>query len=298
VRLMSRSSRILNALSAVALSLGLLSIAGPATSATPAGWLRLAHLSPNTPPVDVYLYSLGNPKARVVLHHVSYGTVSPYLRAAAGVYTVEMRPAGATASSPPVLSTAVHVHAGDAYTVAGMGPAKGLRLQVLTDRLTSPPGHAMVRVIQASMREHLVTVRAGSSVIGTKLPFATATAYRAVPMGRLTIRAVGENEHALSTVTLNSGTIHTLVILDRSRHLGIDDLTDAAGTRFHPRTAPETGLGGTAPPRRPSSITWLAFIAAGLLLAGSGLVRFRRSRPSGGSGGSSLQASTSESATR
>src|SRR5690348_153892 len=25
------------------------------------GWLRLAHLSPNTPPVDVYLYSFGNP---------------------------------------------------------------------------------------------------------------------------------------------------------------------------------------------------------------------------------------------
>src|SRR5215470_12555872 len=106
---MSKSSRLIRALCAIALSVGLLSIAGPVMSATQNGWLRLAHLSPNTPPVDVYLYSLGNPKARLVLHHVSYGTVSPYLRAAAGIYTVAMRPAGAAASSNPVLSTAVHV---------------------------------------------------------------------------------------------------------------------------------------------------------------------------------------------
>ena len=57
--------------------------AGPAAAATahtPAssgyGWVRLAHLSPNTPPVDVYLYSYGKPNAMIVLHHVSYGTVS------------------------------------------------------------------------------------------------------------------------------------------------------------------------------------------------------------------------------
>src|SRR6266567_6669070 len=134
MKLTSRLSVFRNALAACALSAGLLSIAAPVSSAAaPTGWLRLAHLSPNTPAVDVYLYSFGNSHARVVLHHVSYGTVSPYLPAAAGVYTVAMRPAGATASSAPVLSTAVHLHVGDAYTVAGMGPAKGLRLQVLKD---------------------------------------------------------------------------------------------------------------------------------------------------------------------
>jgi len=279
VRLTSALSAFRHVLAACALSLGLLSIAAPATSAaTPAGWLRLAHLSPNTPAVDVYLYAFGNSHARVVLHHVSYGTVSPYLPAPAGVYTVAMRPAGAASSSAPVLSTAVHVHAGDAYTVAGMGPAKGLRLQVLKDRLTSPPGHAMVRVIQASMREHLVTIRAGTDLIGKNLAFATATSYQAVSHGRLTVRAAGETEHALSTLTLDSGTIHTLVVLDEPGHLRIDNLTDAAGSKFQPDGGgPATGLGGTAPPRA-SSMTWLAFIAAGLLLAMTGLIRFRRGR--------------------
>ena len=53
-----------NVIAACALSIGLVSVATPATSAAPGtGWLRLAHLSPNTPAVDVYLYSANNPRA-------------------------------------------------------------------------------------------------------------------------------------------------------------------------------------------------------------------------------------------
>src|ERR1022692_920000 len=65
MKLTSRLPVFCNVLAACALSVGLLSIATPATSAAPAtGWLRLAHLSPDTPAVDVYLYSLGHPHAR------------------------------------------------------------------------------------------------------------------------------------------------------------------------------------------------------------------------------------------
>ena len=92
------------------------------------GWIRLAHLSPNTPPVDVYLYSFGDPKAKTVLKHVAYGDVSPYMKVASGEYSVAMRAAGAKTGSPPVLSASVHIPPGAAYTVAGLGPAKALRL--------------------------------------------------------------------------------------------------------------------------------------------------------------------------
>jgi len=51
------------------------------------------------------------------------------------------------------------VSAGQAYTVAGMGPAAGLRLQVLNDTLAVPSGQVLIRVIQASLREHVVSVR-------------------------------------------------------------------------------------------------------------------------------------------
>jgi hypothetical protein len=115
---------------AVALTVGLLG-AGTAAVTAPmtqsVGYLRLAHLSPNTPPVDVYLYSFGHAQAMIVLKHVGYGTVSPYETVASGEYTVAMRSAGAAPSSKPVLSATINIAPGSAYTVAGMGPKAGLR---------------------------------------------------------------------------------------------------------------------------------------------------------------------------
>ncbi len=133
-------ARVFRLLGLAVLALGLLAGAAPASASAGSGWLRLAHLSPNTPAVDVYLYSFHNPKALVVVHHVAYGTISGYQKVPAGEYTVAMRAAGAPASSSPVISTSVNIRPGRAYTVAGMGPAKGLRLQVLHDRLTTPEG--------------------------------------------------------------------------------------------------------------------------------------------------------------
>src|SRR5271155_712537 len=106
-RIFSRLGRLAFLLASASVVLGMLGYATPAASAsasTGTGWLRLAHLSPNTPPVDVYLYSFHNPNAMIVLHHVAYGTISGYETVAAGEYTVAMRGAGAVSSSPPVLS--------------------------------------------------------------------------------------------------------------------------------------------------------------------------------------------------
>lgn len=248
------------------------------------GYLRLAHLSPNTPPVDVYLYSVGNPKAEVVLHHVSYGTVSPYLPAPAGTYTVAMRGAGAAPSSAPVLSTAVRVKAGHAYTVAGMGPHAGLRLVVLDDKLSAPAGRSMVRVIQASMRERQVTVQTRSTVqtkgdvLGHDLDFATATAFLPISRGDYTVRAQGGTESVSDQVKLASGSIHTLVILDSASRLKIIDLTDAVGSTVIPSTAPATGFGGTAAIAGPSLLPWAALTSIGLLVTAIGLITFRRGR--------------------
>ena len=150
-----------------ALLLGITRAASASTTSAGTGWVRLAHLSPNTPAVDVYLYSFGDPSAELVLHHVGYGVVSPYEALAAGEYTVAMRAAGAAATTKPVLSASLTVAPGGAYTVAGLGPESGLRLEVLQDQLTTPPGKALVRVIQASLQQHEVTVtwdgRAGRS---------------------------------------------------------------------------------------------------------------------------------------
>jgi len=272
----ARFAVIVRLLGFIVLTFGLLAGAASASASTGSGWLRLAHLSPNTPPVDVYLYSFGDSNAMIVLHHVAYGTVSGYEKVRAGEYTVAMRAAGASPSSAPVLSTTVDVKAGAAYTVAGMGPAKGLRLQVLRDRLTAPAGKALVRVIQASLQQHRVTVRAGHSVLARKLAFASVTSYRAVPAGTWSVSAAGPSSRTSATFSLAAGTIHTIVVLDDPGHLVLDNLTDAAGAAVAPAGAPATGLGGMAPHPGGIGVGWLALAAAGLLLSGAGIVLGRR----------------------
>jgi hypothetical protein len=260
-------------------SAGLAPAAAATSASAGSGWLRLAHLSPNTPAVDVYLYSFGDAHAELVVHHVAYGTVSAYQRLPSGEYTVAMRAAGAAASTPPVISATVNVHPGDAYTVAGMGPAKGLRLEVLPDRLRTPRGKALVRIIQASLVQHRVTIKAGSHVLVRNLPFAAVSAYRAVSPGTWSVHASGLTQGTHATITLSAGTIHTIVVLDDPGHLSLDDIVDASGSRVVPAGAPATGLGGTAPRPGSSNLRWLVLIGCGLLL---GLYGVRRAaRPAG-----------------
>jgi hypothetical protein len=254
--------------------------ASASTASSGTGWVRLAHLSPDTPAVDVYLYSFGDSSAELVLHHVSYGTVSPYESIAAGDYTVAMRAAGAAATTKPVLSATLTVTPGGAYTVAGLGPESGLRLQVLKDQLSTPTGKVLVRVIQASLQQHVVTVTWNGQPAVTSLAFGSVSSYQAVSPATATLHVSGASETANSTITLAAGTVHTLVVLDGSKGLVLDNFVDAAGSGNDPTGGVATGFGGTAP-KVPSPMPWVYLIGAGLVLATvGGLAASRRPHPS------------------
>jgi hypothetical protein len=256
-------------------------VAVPASAATGTGWIRLAHLSPNTPAVDVYLYSFGDPSAQLVLHHVGYGVVSPYEPVAAGDYSVAMRLAGAAPTTQPVLSASVAVAAGNAYTVAGLGPESALRLQVLHDQLGTPPGQVLVRLIQASLRDHVVSVSLGGQVLASSLAFGTVSGYRTVSPGTAAVRIADNGADAAASVTLAAGTVHTLVVLDGTNGVTVDNLLDAAGSAVAPAGGAATGLGGTAPRGPSSPLPWALVIMAGTLLAVTGGLRLRhRPHPS------------------
>ncbi|MGO9163745.1 MAG: DUF4397 domain-containing protein [Streptosporangiaceae bacterium] len=279
--LSGRAARLVRLAAAAGIALsGLVLFSPSASAAMGMGWLRLAHLSPNTPAVDVYLYSFDNPKAKIVLHHVSYGTVSPYEHVPSGEYTVAMRPAGASASSKPVLTTTIDVMNGDAYTVAGMGPESGLKLRVFTDRLKAPRNRALVRVIQASMAQNTVKVSIAGRTIAPALMFTSVTQYLSVKPGMLDLMAAGSTEHASEMVKLSADSIYTLVVLDSRGHLKIATLEDSAGSKVMPDGGAMMGYGGTAAQPGASLAPWAAIAGAGLAAAAGGfLMAGRRRRP-------------------
>ena len=252
----------------------------PAASAAPAaaseGWVRIAHLSPQAPAMDMYVYPFGNPGRPLVLKDVSYGAVSAYMAVSPGQYTVAMRGFGAPASSKPALTTSFMVSAGTAYTLAALGPDPGLRTEVLKDQMTTPAGKAVVRVLQASLKHHLVTVSYGPAVIARQLAFGTATSYTAVSPGAQTVRFTAPGHNTATPVTLAAGTVHTIVVLDDSSGLKADAVTDAVGSQIMPTGAVPAGLGGTAPRPSANPAPWLVMIAAGALLTVAALVRLRR----------------------
>jgi len=277
---LGRPGRRLVLLAAVTALLG-----GPVAAAAPAasaaasqGWVRCADLSPGAAE-DVYLYPFGNPSHPIVLMHEAYGSVSAYMPVSVGQYTLAMRPVGAPASSPPSVSTSFMVSAGTNYTVASLGSATSRRLKVLQDQMAAPPGQALVRVIQASVKQSQVTVSVGPDTLARQLAFGSASAYQAVAAGTRTVtfRAAGGN--VSMPVVLAAGSVHTIVVLDGTAGLKIDNLTDAAGSQDDPRGGAATGLGGTAPGGPgPHLAPWLATLASGLLLASAGAFGLRRSR--------------------
>jgi hypothetical protein len=243
------------------------------------GWVRCANLSQGTPE-DVYLFSFGDPENPTVLRHEGYGGVSSYMQLSAGEYTVAVRPVGAAASSPASITTSFMVSAGTNYTVASLGSAAaGRRLQVLQDQIAAPNGEALVRVIQASPKQPQVTVSIGADTLARQLALGSVTTYQTVQPGTLTVAFSTPDGHAAMPVTLAAGSVHTIVVLDGTSGLKIENLTDAAASQFAAKGGAATGLGGTAPgPPAPGLTPWLATLVGGLLLAVAGGFGLRRSR--------------------
>jgi hypothetical protein len=257
---------------------GLAFTSAPAGAATPS-YVRLSHLSPDTPKVDVYLTSYTRPEWRLVLKGVGYGAVSPYQRVAPDRYAVSMRQAGAPASSPPVLSTNVNAQSGKAYTVAGVGPYADLGLAVINDDLTLPAGgQSRARVLNGSARAKTVAVNAqGGPAVTKGIAFAKTTPYAAVPAGKWTLQVNSTAQpdlKATAPVTLSAGDVYSLVVLDApDGGLTLATHTDAVSAAVTPSGSVETGAGGTA-----GLPGWLPLGAGagGLALLAAAYVRSRR----------------------
>ena len=262
----------------VAIGLSILDVTPAAAAGV--GYVRLAHLSPDTPNVDVYFSSPSGAVPPKTIPGVGYGVVSDYLTVPTGTYAVAMRNAGAAAESPPVLTTQVTVEAGKAYTVAGVGRHADLGLRVIPDDLTLPDsGKARVRVVQASIQAPIldVSVASGSTIAGN-VAFASTTGYRDVNQGKWTVKLQQTGGGTNSTVQceLTGGHVYSLFVLDRPTGLTAELRTDASRRGAMPAGGVETGAGGSQPDSAGPAPALLAASLLTLIAAAFALSRARR----------------------
>ena len=272
------AARGLFAVLTLALSLGLTgALVTPAAAADEPGLLRVAHLSPDTPAVDVAVAPLpadGSPLTDPgpdLVAGLAYGDVGDFSGFPAGGYAVSVRATGSPASAPPVLSARVGVVPGGAVTVALSGPFADLALEVLPEDLSPPPpGSTRVRVLAAAAAaEPLDLSTDGGAVLATGLPFGGAGDPTAVPAGPAVLRVDDGRGTVDLPADLPAGSVATVLVLDRpDGGLELRLVVDATAPAVVPSGGVEAG-GGTPP-------SWSGWPVGALALAAAAVGNRRR----------------------
>jgi hypothetical protein len=257
----------------------------PASSAAPAGvgWIRLGDLSETLTPVDIYVVPAGSSSATVVDRDISYGTVLGPLALAAGNYTVDIRDAGAPASSSPAASVNVTVQPGRFYTVAPInvaGSGNQRRVVDLPDAASTPAGDASVQAIDAAVEHGPITFHCSYTKTADGNILTSAQSGKAdsddVPAGKWTMTATGAGGQTASAgVQLAAHTDWTEIVLDTVSGVTILNLRDVVGDAAA-KGGVQTGYGSPAPQGPGSPVPWLALIGAGALITAASGVRLAR----------------------
>jgi hypothetical protein len=243
------------------------------------GWIRLTHLSPDTPAVDVELTGVDSADG-FELEDVEYGDVSDYERLPAGAYAVAMVPAGSPEGTDPVITQVVEISGSEAYTVAAVGLNEDLSARLISDDLTPPEeGQARVRLLQAAISSPSVDVATDTGAsIAEEAEFGTATDYSAVDAGRWTLEVDGRSTSGTVQVDLEPGSVITLFVIDRDGEITIEAVQDSSGAEEIPAGGVATGEGGLyyAAQAEAQTRTLAAVGLGAALLLGAVLVVVRR----------------------
>lgn len=176
--------------------------------------LRVAHMSPNAPNVDVYV------DGNAVLEDVAFGAVSGYLSVSADDHDVEITPAGAPDTA--VFSGTVSLDPDTDYTVAAIGevgddadqPFEPLVLE--DDNSEVGDDQSRLRVVHASPDAPAVDVTAagGDAVLFDGVPYG-GSGYVEVAADDYTVEIRGDTDDndgdvvADFDVSLGGGTVYT-----------------------------------------------------------------------------------------
>ena len=253
--------------------------------------VRVIHASPDAPAVDVYAND------GKVLSNVPFKTASDYLSVPAGAYNFKVFATGANpASDTAVIDADAALEAGKDYTVVALGKLADIKPGVFVDNNAAPAaGKAHVRVLHASPDAPAVDIAVKSGpVLFPNLAFEKQAGPSPVDAGTydLEVRAAGTMTVALAIddVTLEAGKIYDVLavgLLNGEPALSALPIVTspaaapppvASPSAVPPVTSPNTGTGDAL---GGSSAPWLligALAAAGVVLAGGGVLATRRTR--------------------
>jgi Domain of unknown function (DUF4397) len=245
------------------------------------GKVRVAHLSPDAPAVDVYV------DGRAALTNVPFKAISNYLDLPAGPHKFEVRPAGAAATSAPVISADANIEAGKAYTVGAIGLLAAIKANIWVDDLSAAPsGQSKVRVYHASPDAPAVDVAPkGAAPVVSNLAFPNASGYLNLPAGTydLEVRAAGTTTVALplNATAIPANKIVSVFAVDRLASLGVvvnavDPLAQGGGST--PSAPPASGFGGlnNGEAFNFGLVAVIALAVLGLIAGGASLARRTR----------------------
>ena len=253
--------------------------AAPASAASRDGWVRLAHMSPDTAAVNITLSSLSGDVTLFRLQNVGYGAVSKYMRLPQGTYALAMVPAGEDdPDATPVVSGAVQIKAGEAETLAAIGKNDALKTVVFPDDLDAVGGgDARVRIVQASVTHKTVDATAGEKTVADDASFGKVSGYATVPAGSTSIDLKAGSDVQTVSQRFTAGSAHTLFVIDDSKgDLTVSPALDSAAATEKPVGSLAAGGGGLA-----DGDSQLALLLAGIAAAGGagalGVMARRRS---------------------
>ena len=225
--------------------------------------IRVAHLSPDAPNVDVWV------DGSVTLEDVPFQAVSDYLELPAGEHRIQISPAGAT--EPIVIDATVDFAAGQAYTVAATGLLGDDDLSpiVLQDDLSPTAERAKVRFVHTSPDAPSVDVAvAGGPVLFSDVVFREASGYAAVDPATydLDVRPAGTMDVALNVpgVTFEAGANYTVFAIGQ-----LSDGTLAALPAVDAQASVESMSASTDAQSGSGMFGGLTIIAIGLVLLGA-----------------------------
>lgn len=183
-------------------------MASPALAAN----VRVSHLAPRAPSVDVYL------NGQQTFTNVPFRTVTAYLHVPNGVYDVSIYATGERTN--PILEGRNLSFGDETYTItaAGFGPEKSQRPVVFVDNLAPNPNFARLRVINASPDAPTLDLGLRDNVSLLRgVGFKDASSYLRFGPGRFDLEIrfpnVPEGVLALPDLNLEAGKVYTLFIV-------------------------------------------------------------------------------------